>query len=235
VPRALSPREEGNIMTLRDEHRKELAATRRRQDDARLHSRLVDNYIPAVGDQFPRWVGARRQDWYMDMKNAFRHGVEAAIASHPGVVTKPPEVPFTVAGGIRALDSDREEALAILREAHALGAIDAAELEVRQAYVIAAVRRDELNPVILDLPEKVSDNVWAAEKARQSPVAKPPARRRHMPAPLMYALSFGAFFIGAVLTEDSHNSWWVLGGWVTTVLLCIIIVVIDWNQAWKQG
>lgn len=212
-----------------------MTAISRRQCDTREQSKLVDNYIPAVGDQFPRWVGSRRQDWYMDMKSAFRDGVEAAIASHQNTASKPPGVPINIALGKRALDSDREKALAILREAHALGAIDAAELEVRQTYVMTTVIRDDLKLVIADLPEKVLDNVRAAEKAQQFPLAKPAARRRRVPAALMYALSFGAFFIGAVLTEDSHNSWWVLWGWAATVLLCVTIAVADWARVWKQG
>ena len=54
---------------------------------------------------------------------------------------------------IRAGDSDRDAVLQVLMDAHAAGRLDMTELDERQNRVISARYLDELQPVVLDLPE----------------------------------------------------------------------------------
>lgn len=54
---------------------------------------------------------------------------------------------------IRAGDRDRDAVLEVLMEAHAAGRLDMTELDERQTKVISARFLDELQPLVVDLPE----------------------------------------------------------------------------------
>jgi hypothetical protein len=87
---------------------------------------------------------------------------ETPTSTLPPPSAPPPSAPPPSASPLRASDAEREATVARLQQALAEGRLDLAETEERVAAAYAARHRDELPPLLADLPSTASSPGGAA-------------------------------------------------------------------------
>lgn len=111
-----------------------------------------------------------------------------------------PDLP--VPGRIRASDAEREEFAKIVRDAVGQGRLTLDEGDKRLATVYATRYRDELRPLVADLPHE-RPREGAVERSHGYPGRPGYLRRRGGPGPLLLVV----VLIGAIWAVSSGRFW----------------------------
>ena len=93
--------------------------------------------------------------------------------------------------GLRAADADREAVAEVLRREHVAGRLDDTELDARLAACFAAVTYDDLDGLVVDLPDGGAPG--RARRFRPLP---------YWPLPLLLPV-----FVVAVIASHGHALW----------------------------
>ena len=150
-------------------------------------------------------------------------------------------------GGLRVSDADRDAVAEDLREHHAEGRLDVAELGERLDAVFAAKTRDELSRVSLDLPDRSPGAFgpgWAAragwpsrdDRLQTRPAAGPAQRR--FPHPLIavgvvwLVLSGIGGVLGALLGWRPHGG---PGGFPLLLVFAVLFLVLRRRRRDRQA
>ena len=117
----------------------------------------------------------------------------------------------TESGRVRSSDAEREEYAALVREAVGEGRLSLAEGDERLAAIYATKFRDELRPLITDLPSvaKVDNDVAASGRATW-PHERHQWQGRRWDGPPPHA--FARHLTAVVLVSAALTGLWVLSG-----------------------
>jgi hypothetical protein len=137
-------------------------------------------------------------------------------------------------GSLRASDQDREAVAEVLRQAHAEGRLDYAELDERLTQTFAARTHGELERLTRDLPREDRRSVQRPPRpAGPAPPARPagsvPERRRTGPALrtawYVYTVAVSVNLVVWAAVSLSSRDWtyfwpiWVAGPWGVVLLV----------------
>lgn len=121
---------------------------------------------------------------------------------------------------LRASDAEREQVAQVLRAAMTEGRLTLAEGEERLGRVYAAAFRDELTPLVADLP----GGGWQA--LRDTPEAKAHARR-HLRGRFGFAAVLVGVLLGALALSGAHFFW-------PAIPLVFIAICLARHRRWRQ-
>jgi hypothetical protein len=117
----------------------------------------------------------------------------------------------TESGRVRSSDAEREEYAALVREAVGEGRLTLAEGDERLAAIYATRFRDELRPLIADLPSGARADAEVTAAGRRSPHDRPQwqGRRWEGPPP---PHAFARHLTAVVFVSAALVGLWVLSG-----------------------
>jgi Domain of unknown function (DUF1707) len=145
---------------------------------------------------------------------------------------------MTEDGSLRASDADREAVAELLREAHAEGRLDYAELDERLTQTYAARTHGDLERLTMDLPrpdQQAMERAPAPQRppARSAPTASVPARKDTHPvlrgAWYAYFVAVGINVVIWAIVSLTNQEWtyfwpiWVAGPWGIVLLASTLI------------
>ena len=105
---------------------------------------------------------------------------------------------------VRASDAEREELAQVLRAAMTEGRLTLEEGEERLAKAYAATYRDELGPLVADLPDGGRQAWYAAQFEKPEFVA---AARRHLRGHIGFVAAVAAVLVGLWALSGAHFFW----------------------------